>query len=1338
MQDQRKYLEELGTAIESCNFQATKHYLQKVKKAGLNIFRERFKNGYTIVGATLRSYLKSKDRLILDQILQVTHPSHWLDVCNPEGQYPFDVAIVSNDLELYQIIDNKSGGYPEHEDSSEISGICGHRSSIEHLMSDAVNLQTFSELIDTVLVEYEIQHSRFEDGNYGITTPLLCLLLRQTDAENYNELSGLRIEKCTLLIEVTTNQGIDMEILLHPSKFDCSSPDEDAMSAAIILGEIKIAEKILQYFFDNCRGDRRDKQLRVLKEYIALTLSEAQRNLKQMFDLLMSYHPKISPTFFVKMMGDNLSEKEGAFSREKKEVQDDILSNLLIHCYKDPINSTDDFKAALESCQALELDLNGVQISVRGTPLVMLTAYGLRKTFEKLLDLSSNKKPFGCEKVNLSTNIPVKLQNGTKFHISLITLALCTNNYKMMKSIVLKKMNPGNITKIIEGLGEIAVSKEIKDFISIFRELLLISKERNPNVDSILSYVFGEEGCISELDLSKLCAQDGISEYAPYFSTYPRGYLKLFNYIRDVVLKNPRIKKVDKAIFVSLLKSYDNAELSWRANKMMRSHVIACRNLGLMPPQYSQLFDVLTALFAVTENSDSRTVTISAILAQYALCLLVAFDDYFSSEERVDKFLKNLDLVLSSKFLLNNAITQLVNRIRVALKRNPYPLDKALCVSNVNTEVDLNSKEYHRLLHDGEVEEDCAIRDQEPSSPNKFCFIEGQFIQLPIDEKEDLNRLILRLITTLTYHATNTNSRDLDELSKKHYKCLVILKLLPMLDQKFSDFVTIQDYRKEQNNLEANVVQDYVGDDISEDSDDGLDANELNVFERRHYDDVLVESQSQQFFDNDGKLKTIIKMGTDGFPKQNKNGGVAYDKRKLKHEPHKRARQNGETALDTYPPEKFKKVRGITLDSSDEIQRYVQNEIQRINAQYHKNPGAYYSNVKTPFFLHFTRGLHYDCSKWNADQRREHRKLNEDETKPSHYASAVFQEKGLDCSSGALIEMNDPIQPELDVIATSIATGLQSLRMNREDGLYHEVHALYSSNYDGFKSFLEKCNSNVHEGNFEVQEIKEAINQYFINQGNHYVSTAGTPYHALKYAYGLKTYPGHQEERLRPRWRRDGRAERPVSGKAYIYLLTLEQYAKSNPYDIPCEYDLGNSGLIGVYRAERETSFFGKIPEGCIFMQHIAKYPSFDKPYKPVYLSKYGLTSDMYEIFGTAIKNSAPHSPENQNAKTILGEWLCAFHEVRILKELTARVVSMGGVILYHNSNGFSEHLPPVVDANDEQKTMIRRGNTDKNRVEKLKRVMHSIMNEKSERSGNTKKRKVDDQGDERVKLNNA
>ena len=112
------------------------------------------------------------------------------------------------------------------------------------------------------------------------------------------------------------------------------------------------------------------------------------------------------------------------------------------------------------------------------------------------------------------------------------------------------------------------------------------------------------------------------------------------------------------------------------------------------------------------------------------------------------------------------------------------------------------------------------------------------------------------------------------------------------------------------------------------------------------------------------------------------------------------------------------------------------------------------------------------------------------------------------------------------------------------------------------------------------------------------------PEHALRYAYGDKPYQGQKSQRLRPRYRRTGRAERPYSGKVYVFVLPIEDYFDGRYYHVIDKFYHGEAKADIQIVQERESTVAGYIEEDRMCYQHIAKFPSFKGNWKPEYKEK--------------------------------------------------------------------------------------------------------------------------------------
>jgi hypothetical protein len=188
-----------------------------------------------------------------------------------------------------------------------------------------------------------------------------------------------------------------------------------------------------------------------------------------------------------------------------------------------------------------------------------------------------------------------------------------------------------------------------------------------------------------------------------------------------------------------------------------------------------------------------------------------------------------------------------------------------------------------------------------------------------------------------------------------------------------------------------------------------------------------------------------------------------------------------------------------------------------------------------------------------------------------------------------------------------------------------------------------------------------------LNGKNPFVSTGDTPRHALKYAYGMKFYKGHEHERLAPRWAEDGKALHPYSGKVFVSVHPLDEYMDDAPNHVPSMNMAGRIVVGDAIADERETTFPAYIPGERVVFEHVCKFPSFHRPWRTLFLRKYGLDKEMYDQIANVVKG-----PEVQQAGEYrnLESWLVNFHESRLVELVRQYALGRGMMLIYRNSNG--------------------------------------------------------------------
>ena len=338
----------------------------------------------------------------------------------------------------------------------------------------------------------------------------------------------------------------------------------------------------------------------------------------------------------------------------------------------------------------------------------------------------------------------------------------------------------------------------------------------------------------------------------------------------------------------------------------------------------------------------------------------------------------------------------------------------------------------------------------------------------------------------------------------------------------------------------------------------------------------------------------------------------------------------------------------------------------------------------TSFFIAEYRGVAYQTTKWNKPSRMAHRS-DQDEIGKRQYSASVYQAAGVSLfRKYAEAKQKLTQQPTLfDNPAEELKEILLTFREPRP-------YSYGSYSYRNLAFLLQNIYTQDYDGFHDLIATDTTLKSMLLNGANPFFSMGDTPYHACKYAYGIKFYNGHKSDRLRPQWRNDGRAERPYAGVVYTSLHPLTDFTSNGPLhlitlnreaEIKCASELTTI-------AERESCFPAYLSEDRIIRKHIAKYPSFKGEYKKIYQYKYGLTEELYDKFKLKFAETNPHTDENRAAKKLLGEWLCSFQEVRMIDQARQTAEAKGGVLIYRDINGTFSLTPPIDSINRNTKKM--------------------------------------------------
>ncbi len=385
------------------------------------------------------------------------------------------------------------------------------------------------------------------------------------------------------------------------------------------------------------------------------------------------------------------------------------------------------------------------------------------------------------------------------------------------------------------------------------------------------------------------------------------------------------------------------------------------------------------------------------------------------------------------------------------------------------------------------------------------------------------------------------------------------------------------------------------------------------------------------------------------------------------------AKKTGVRHLEINRPEAFNAVR-------------AEADLAKINEKLARGEAltnTFLSRLTYRYVVAQYRGIHYFTTSWDRVGRRLHRNL--DELNQPQFSSAVFAQQNIKRYHDYLTRQRE--EPELlqELMASGKAIqdclirlmGTNAVQLNKDVfiSLFHLLQYWYSVGYD---TFCNKIEADLQRG--EASHFRT----YLQSTDRPLLSTADTPRHALYYSYGLKVYEGHEYDCLRPRWRSDGRAERPYAGKVYISLHPITDYVQRQPSHVASLFQHGLIPLNNLIAAERETSFLGYLPEDRVKLLHVSKYPSFKGRYKKIYQYKYGMSEAQYLEYKQLLI-SADHAPNTKNREKLLqkmGTAFCDYHEIKLIREATQLAQAQGCVLVYRDlDGGFSLTPPPTPTA---------------------------------------------------------
>lgn len=334
----------------------------------------------------------------------------------------------------------------------------------------------------------------------------------------------------------------------------------------------------------------------------------------------------------------------------------------------------------------------------------------------------------------------------------------------------------------------------------------------------------------------------------------------------------------------------------------------------------------------------------------------------------------------------------------------------------------------------------------------------------------------------------------------------------------------------------------------------------------------------------------------------------------------------------------------------------VQDCVRALNAITQKHAHFDEIEISDQFVVAQFRGIHYAKHIW-TDRADRYSHYKENSIGHPIFSKAVFAAIGL-----KYYQQNQNGE-ELRLLEE--AKNLKNLLLKMKEDKDIEVSlqnqsgvSFGSLNYDHkadvmsnlFSSNLEQFVKAMQEGKFG-DEIRDKFKAEIP-----YVATGDVPYHALKYAYGVKPYSQKANDSMRlPNSKSSPQNDFCFKsglhvGKVFLSLHPLTDFNEEN--GVVHAIEKANAGKFCLEPSilhEQETSFFAYIPAGRVVKEFIAKYPAFKGEYKESYLYKYGLDEILFYKFKKIL--SIDEKSKKDLANRLLGDYLCRYQEIKLLYE---------------------------------------------------------------------------------------
>lgn len=379
--------------------------------------------------------------------------------------------------------------------------------------------------------------------------------------------------------------------------------------------------------------------------------------------------------------------------------------------------------------------------------------------------------------------------------------------------------------------------------------------------------------------------------------------------------------------------------------------------------------------------------------------------------------------------------------------------------------------------------------------------------------------------------------------------------------------------------------------------------------------------------------------------------------------------------------------------------------------KYKLNGETYKVKTSSKPFVTLYRGIGYFTDRWHADARRAHR---EELSSQDMFSEAIYKhtlsynpwlyyDRFADLSVNAREQGEKALKGQAKWLTENLIALRNSNPVIMTQGANERIFAnllefmqyIYTNGIERFLPLIR-----------QLQEVK-MLEGVFPEEGNFMVSMSELPTHAFRYARSTKN--PYSEYELKARYNKNGKPEKPYSGKLTVTTHGVSEFQKYSKPNILREMKkLGSVTAPDEIGSELEVSFLGRIPKEKFKYSQKIRVPSFANEKMPEhFMPKYGITPDMYQLIRQAIINK--HDIKN-NVIDNLREFISFYHSVRIVLWQLQEANMHNALMLFLNeNNGFSTKIPNWREIKSE-----RNKPTDESRYAKKIEKRKEIFNAKA------------------------